>query len=117
MEKESSYFDQKKLYETEILPHITAIKKICVVNHIPCFTCVAVANTKKDTTYKYDGVLTGCLDLQLTNDTFSRHLCVANGFEIKNPNKDNNFQAVEDFLSENAGEDTSIEEIPQELLE
>ena len=117
MEKTTSFYDQKKLYEEELMPHISAIKKICALNQIPCFTCVAIANNAKETTYKYDGVLTGYLGLTLTDDHFHRHLCVANGFEVKAPGVTDDFKTVEEFLNENPLEDSSITEIPPELLE
>lgn len=117
MDKTKPIFDQRKIYEEEIMPHISEIKKICALNHFPCFTCVAVANNGKETTYKYDGVLPGYLNMNLANDHFSRHLCVANGFEVKPPGVVDNFESVEDFLSENPIEDSSITEIPPELLD
>ena len=117
MKEETSIYDQKKLYEEEIMPHVSAIKKICALNQIPCFTCVAVANNLKETTYKYDGVLTGYLGLILTDDHFSRHLCVANGFEVKAPGVTDDFKNVDDFLNENPVEYSTVTEIPPELLE
>ena len=45
--------------------------------------------------------MTGYLDLNLTDDKFAKHLCVANGFEVKPVGAANNFEDVTDFLAEN----------------
>lgn len=117
MEDKNPYYDYKKIYNDEILPHILQIKKICALNKFPCFTCVAVSNSEKGTEYKYDGVLTGYLKMNLKDDHFTKHLCVANGFNVKAPGSTDDFEDVEKFLNENPLEGSFISEIPPELLD
>ena len=114
MDKKNINYNQKALFENEIMSLVQEIKKKCVLNKIPCFVCAAVANNAKKTEYIYDGVLTGTLGINLTDDKFSKHLCVANGFEIKAPGVADTFSDVSDFVSQNNFNDV-IQEIPQDL--
>ena len=95
-----NYFDKKKIYNQEIAPLIAEIKKICALNKIPCFTCVAVSNKEDKTEYAYDGVLTGFLNMELSDDRFSKHLCVANGFDVKPIGAVADFSQITDFMAD-----------------
>jgi len=108
-------YNQEKLYEKEIQPLVDEIKKICAEHRLPFFTCVAVSNTAKKTTYKYDGLLTGYLDIALTDDKFSKHLCVANGFDVKPVGVSSDFSDVTDFISELP--DGMFESYAEEIIE
>lgn len=76
-------YDKTEIYEKEIVPKLAEIKKICELNDIPFFNCVAVKNAEDGTVYKYDGILTGSKQIKLADDQFEKHLCVANGFDVK----------------------------------
>lgn len=75
-------YDKTEWYNTVIKPQINELKKLCLVENVPFFTCFAVQNTEEATSYKYDGILTGSNDITLTNDLLEKHLCVANGFNV-----------------------------------
>lgn len=103
-------YNEEKLYEEKLLPLITEIKKICVLSKIPCFTCVATANSSKGTTYKYDGVLTGTLNVNLSDDRFAKHLCVANGFDVHAPGSEAG--ELSDFLEQVPQPEATLVEEP-----
>ena len=100
MDTNNNIFNHEKLYNTEIEPLINEIRKICAEHKVPCFVCVAVSNNAKKTTYKYDGILPGFLELELNDDQFAKHLCVANGFDVKPIGVSNDFSDVADFIAE-----------------
>lgn len=113
--KKPTIYNKEEIYKKEIVPLIDQIKKIAGLNDLPFFICVAIANTEKHTTYRYDGVLTGYLGFNLADDQFKKHLCVANGFDVKAPNSSMDFDKVTDFLAETTNNDSSVEEIPPEM--
>lgn len=76
-------YDKTDIYEKEIVPKLTEIKRICELNDIPFFSCVAAKNDENGTIYKYEGILTGSKQINLHDDHFEKHLCVANGFDVK----------------------------------
>lgn len=88
-------YDKTKLYEKEILPKLLEIKKICELNDLPFFSCCAVKSEEEKTTYKYEGILTGSKGIELYDDKYRKHLCVANGFDVKT----NILSNIEDDLS------------------
>lgn len=92
-------FNHSKIYEKELVPLINEMKKICALNKIPFFTCVAVSNTDTKTKFAYDGILPGYLDLELSDNQFAKHLCIANGFDIKPIGAVNDFSDVTDYLA------------------
>lgn len=100
METNKQIFNHEKLYETEIAPLVNKLKKICAQNKVPCFVCTAVSNSETKTKYVYDGILPGFLELKLSDDQFSKHLCVANGFEVKPIGVSNDFADVTDFIAD-----------------
>lgn len=112
--KKPTIYNKEEIYKKEIVPLISQIKKISALNDLPFMICVATTNDEKHTTYRYDGVLTGYLGYNLTDDQFHKHLCVANGFDVKAPNASMDFDKVTDFLAETKNNDSPIEEIPPE---
>lgn len=114
-EKKSTIYNKEEIYKQKIVPLIDQMKKIAALNDLPFFVCVASANTDKHTTYRYDGVLTGYLGFNLADDQFKKHLCVANGFDVKSLNASVDFDKVTDFLAENPNNDSTVEEIPPEI--
>ena len=113
---DTNNFNYEKLHKSEIQPLINEIKKICAKNKVPFFACVAVSNSEKGTEYEYDGVLPGFLNLKLGDDQFAKHLCVANGFEVRPAGIVNDFSDVSDFIANipDGMFESYIEEIPEE---
>lgn len=110
-------YNSEKLYTDEIKPLLNQIKKICVTNNLPFISCVATANNDTKTTYRYDGVLTGTLGVTLSDNKFAKHLCIANGFDVKAPGTIDDFSDVAQFVADNPASDAGITEIPADLLE
>lgn len=115
MNTKYSVYNKEKIYEKEIEAKIQEIKKICAQHDIPFLATFAVANDEKGTTYKNDGIGIGTLGIQLTDDKFSKYLCVNNGFDVKIPGVENGYNGFDELQAETFDDD-ELEKIPDELL-
>ena len=76
-------YNKKQVFQTQIAPHLQAIKELCVINEVPFISCFAIANDEKKTSYVYDGTMPGMYNIDLTDKTINKHLLVANGFDVR----------------------------------
>lgn len=74
--------DNKKIYEEKILPVIEELKKVCSECGMPVFVTVCTNNTDTATEYIADMISPLMLKQELTDDHFTKHLAVLNGFEV-----------------------------------
>lgn len=77
---ESSTYNHLDIYQSEIEPHIKAIKDSCAINRLPMYFTCAVANSDKETTYKSEMVLSGT-DRNLIENRIGNAVLCARGFE------------------------------------
>lgn len=78
-----SQYDKSQVVKDEIRPLLLEMKKICRINNIPFFFSCAAANSEKKTVYTNEGVLTGSLGIDLTDDKFEKYLMVLRGAELQ----------------------------------
>lgn len=76
-------YDKSQIFKEEIKPILLELKKKCRVNNIPFFFSCAAANTDKKTSYTNEGVLTGSLGIDLTDDKFEKFVMVLRGAELQ----------------------------------
>lgn len=76
-------YDKSQVFKDEIRPILLELKKKCRINNIPFFFSCAEANSEKKTSYSNEGVLTGSLGIDLTDDKFEKYLMVLRGAELQ----------------------------------
>lgn len=72
MSTEYTHFDKEQIYKKEIAPLLLKIRSICKINNIPFASAFAIKNDDKETTYEFNGVLTGSMHVNLADDRFER---------------------------------------------
>lgn len=82
----------------------------CEKAGISFFAGFAIANSEKGTKYYYDGILTGSEEITLADDRIERHICVANGFEVRPKNVVLDISEDEEIQSYISDMDTMLEE-------
>lgn len=80
-EKKITCYDKQRFFTESIEPLLIEIKRLCVLNQIPCFFSFATKNTEKATTYKNDGIFTGSYEINLKSDMFPDMFSVINGIK------------------------------------
>ena len=93
-----TYYNATDVYEENIRPLVNKLKLECYKAKIPFFLTVAVSNDELSTDYKFDGLLTGSLELKLTNDRFGDIVCVSKGIKKAVSPEDN--AAFFDYVSD-----------------
>lgn len=79
---EYTEYDMKELFDKEIYPHVSELKKICKLNNLPIMISCAVTNRGGVTKYENDGVFTGSSNLKLYDDQFERMLLIMRGAKV-----------------------------------
>lgn len=77
---ESNTYNHLDIYQTEIEPHIKAVRESCAINRLPMYFTCAVANDETETTYKSEMVLSGT-DRSLIENRIGNAVLCARGFE------------------------------------
>ena len=95
-------YDLTQVYDEAIVPHLDAIKKICVKHHMPYAFMFATKNGKDNTLYKKypdepdvvgakirtDGLMSGSMGRKLIDDRFNSFLLLIRGGKFIPPAKD-----------------------------
>lgn len=79
--KKISEFDKKKIWDEECQELVDTLRKKCIVYGIPFFWTACVKNTKTESVYMSNGVITGGNGIELYDDRLTRHLLVNVGFD------------------------------------
>lgn len=79
---EREFYDHTHDYENEVAPIIAELKRVCNINRIPMFVCVAPKNTPDGATFKSDVLSPAQFDLKLKENYFSDFINVLNGFAM-----------------------------------
>ncbi len=77
---EGEFYDRTHDFENEVAPLLQELKRVCNINRIPMFVCVATKNTPEGATYKSDILSPAQFDLKLKENYFSDFLNILNGF-------------------------------------
>lgn len=107
MENTNNYYDYKKEFKTECLPHIIKLKQFCLAHGIPFYMTFAVKNTKSETEYMTSKQIPPESGLDLHDDMIRKIILAERGFDLAMNHVD---EFDMDYLPKNAIDPTLEEE-------
>lgn len=106
-------YDKREFYKKKVEPLVNEITKLCVLEGLPIFIAAPVTNTEKETSYVYDGIFTGSMQINLTDDKLEDFIMVTRGAEVKSLVAINEFSkdAMNYIMDDSFIDEENIEEI------
>lgn len=98
-----NFYDYKKEFKAECLPHIIKLKQFAMSHGIPFYMTFAVKNSKTETEYMTSKQIPPENGLELTDDMIRKIILAERGFDLMVNNVDS-FDM--DFLPKNATDPT-----------
>lgn len=95
MQNETSVFNKRKEYESQIEEKVEELKRLCNKANIPMFFAACLSNDEKETNYNVELLSPGVCGVKLTKDWFSRFVNVTMGFDTVAPSANISFDMDE----------------------